>query len=276
MLNRADKWFLFYLTAAYLAFAEVLSWETSAWPGCLVISNYQDADNRTGNQTCATFHEGIMRGLVFLFDYTTHDNIIAAATVAITAFTLTLWLSSEKTTRLTARMADIADHQRQIARNQTSIQRLQFFATHRPRLIVRGVCLAGEHGLVPDERWKIQIPFTNQGTTDALVRQFAARTFLVEDIVNMNVGNEFHVIDTSGMIPIVSGTHAITGILTDTALNVLDIGKLRQKSLFLMCVGYVQYGDESGGLRVTGFARCLQPNSGRFTPINDPEYEFAY
>jgi hypothetical protein len=94
MLNRDDRQFLSYLALGYLAFAEVLSWETSKWPACLVVSKYQDANNRPGYQTCATLFEGVMRGLEFLWDNVTPSNVSAAATVVIALFTVTLWLST--------------------------------------------------------------------------------------------------------------------------------------------------------------------------------------
>jgi hypothetical protein len=117
-MNRDDTRFAGYLIAGYLAFAEVLSWETSKWPACLVISEYQSADNHSGNQTCATFHEGIMRGAVFLLGFLTHDNVTTAATVVIAVFTLTLWLANEKMWRVTNKAVDLA--------------RDDFNATHRP------------------------------------------------------------------------------------------------------------------------------------------------
>lgn len=87
---------LIYLAIGYVAFAEMLSWETSKFPGCIVVSEYQSPDNETGNQTCATLHEGVMRGLIFLWHHATHDNIIALGTVMIAIFTWTLWRSNAK------------------------------------------------------------------------------------------------------------------------------------------------------------------------------------
>ena len=94
--KRTDKWFLFYLAVGYAAFAEILSWETSKFPSCIVISEYQPADYRPGYETCATLHEGVMRVLAFVWDHATHDNISAAAAVVIAIFTWTLWRSTER------------------------------------------------------------------------------------------------------------------------------------------------------------------------------------
>jgi hypothetical protein len=96
MLSRDDKRFLTYLALGYLAIAETLSWETSKWPACLVVSEYQNANDHPGYQACATLHEGIMEGFHFLWDHATHDNVAAAATVIIAVFTLSLWRSTDK------------------------------------------------------------------------------------------------------------------------------------------------------------------------------------
>lgn len=93
-MTRSDKGFLFYLAAGYVAFAEILSWETSQFPSCIVVSEYQTADYRPGYETCATLHEGIMKVLTFLWEHATHDNISAAAAVVVAIFTWTLWRST--------------------------------------------------------------------------------------------------------------------------------------------------------------------------------------
>jgi uncharacterized protein YneR len=89
-LPSRDKWFL-YLAVGYIGFAEVLSWETSRWSDCLVVSGYQ-SDNRSSQQTCATLHEGFMQFLAFIWVHATHDNIIAVASVVVAVFTCTIWL----------------------------------------------------------------------------------------------------------------------------------------------------------------------------------------
>jgi hypothetical protein len=195
-------------------------------------------------------------------------------------FQIGLLFKADKTARLSA---DISEKQMLISGRQTDIQekqhavgRLQFFASHRPRLIVRGISFTEQDGLVAGKRLKIQIPIVNQGNTDAIVRTIAAKTFLVSRLERINVGGDFHTIDTSGLAPLSSGTNARVGILTDQAFGPEDIFGIQQKTRFLLCVGFVQYRDESGGLRATGFMRCLQHESGRFTPIDDPEYEFNY
>ena len=61
-----------------------------------MISQYQPAYYQSGNETCATLHEGIARVFVFLWDHATHDNVSAVATVIIAIFTLTLWRATDR------------------------------------------------------------------------------------------------------------------------------------------------------------------------------------
>jgi hypothetical protein len=78
------------------------------------------------------------------------------------------------------------------------------------------------------------------------------------------------------MVALASGTFAAVNVLTDEAFDTGQIFGIQQKTRFLLCAGYIQYRDESGALRATGFMRCLQHESARFTPVSDPEYEFDF
>jgi uncharacterized protein YpmB len=227
-------------------------------------------------------------------DYTWWVAAFTLCLAFVSAFQIFFLIRADQTARIMAETAqlqttkmgewaDAAEKQMLILGRQTDIQekqhaigRLQFFAAHRPRLVVRGVSFADDDGLVAGKRLKIRIPIVNQGNTDATVRKVAAQTFLVSRLTEINLGGDFHEIDTSDLTPLASGTNAVVKILTDHAFGNDEIFGIEQKTRFLLCVGYVQYKDESGGLRTTGFARCLQHQSSRFTPIEDPEYEFSY
>lgn len=72
--------------------------------------------------------------------------ITALATIAMAAFTGTLWWSTAGTAKLTARTVDLAEkqflmegRQADLAEKQHALQRLQYYATHRPRVRVRSV-----------------------------------------------------------------------------------------------------------------------------------------
>jgi hypothetical protein len=95
MLTRADKWRAIYLGLVYVAFAELSSLgATSRVYPCILISQYQSSNNQSSYQSCTALHEGIARLLVFSWAYVTHDNVIAASTVIVAVFTVTLWFST--------------------------------------------------------------------------------------------------------------------------------------------------------------------------------------
>jgi hypothetical protein len=273
MFNRDDLKFAGYLIAGYLAFVEVLSWETSKWPACLVVSKYQSADNQSGYQTCATFHEGIMRGAGLLCGFFTHDNVTAAATVIIAVFTLTLWLANE---RLGG-----------IVRRQTEIQEKQFVATHRPKLIVRHVLLDADvseiqtvillgHG--GDAFGGLSV--VNVGGSDARIVRAVYR-------IHFQQG------ELPARSPLMDGVHVL--IEPDTVIerggsrfiqiwgrvdfgapydnSPRDIREFENAGWTAYVLGEISYTDDGGAYHYMGFCRQRQSN-GRFLAVTDPDNEY--
>jgi hypothetical protein len=74
----------------------MLSWETSKFPPCMLISNKAGAENQTSDQACATMHEAVFRFLGILWENASHDNITAFSTVAIAVFTFVLYRATNK------------------------------------------------------------------------------------------------------------------------------------------------------------------------------------
>jgi hypothetical protein len=176
MLKRNDAGFVARLAVAYFAFAEVLSLETSKWPACLVVSQYQNAKNQTGYETCATLHEGVIRLFWFFSDYITHDNVIAFGTVMIAVFTWTLWRSNVKLWSITNKSVDLA--------------RDDFNATHRPWISVTyaaitvGLSWAGRNAVVG-----LDVFVKNTGNSPAQRVSLAATIFpfLVNDDIPQEI-----------------------------------------------------------------------------------------
>jgi phage terminase small subunit len=44
----------------------------------------------------------------------------------------------------------------------------------------------------------------------------------------------------------------------------------------LFCVAYIIYTDDVATIRQTGFCRQYDPETHRWTSVNDPEYEYSY
>ena len=84
------------LALGYFGILEVLSWETSKFPPCILMSDEADGGDQAGVQACATMHEAIFRFLRLTWAYATHDNIIAFGTIAIASFTYVLYRATNK------------------------------------------------------------------------------------------------------------------------------------------------------------------------------------
>ena len=95
-LLKEPKWFAAVLAFAVLALVEVLSWEASKWPLCLVVSKYQSSVGQPGQAPCATFSEAVMQLIGFLWDQADPNAVTAFAAIVIAISTWTLWRSSEK------------------------------------------------------------------------------------------------------------------------------------------------------------------------------------
>jgi hypothetical protein len=138
------------LWIGFIAFAEILSWETRHWPPCFVyVDEGQEGSQQSDQQECATFHVSLFKlaiwGSRLLENHT--ETITAIATVFIALFTLTLWRatnrmweSGERQLNLTGSVAE-----RQARQTQASIElaRAEFVSAHRPRIILRDVRLVG-------------------------------------------------------------------------------------------------------------------------------------
>jgi hypothetical protein len=89
-------WLETILALVYFAILEALSWETSQFPPCILVSNEAGGENQSGNQACATMHEAIFRFADFIWDNASHDNILAFGTICIAVFTYVLYRATNK------------------------------------------------------------------------------------------------------------------------------------------------------------------------------------
>lgn len=198
--------------------------------------------------------------VIFLKSYS--EVLTALSGLAVAGFTFTLWLTTRRMWRTSVQ--------------QIKLAREEFVVTHRPRVIVRGMSLFDPTEIRPGVRSKIFIAVVNVGDTRATVREIRARAYFVTDLENINVGQDFHHLDVSGLPPLLAGQHGEIGLLLDQPLTESDIRQLSMHNQRLVVVGFVTYLDDNGSQRMSGFARCLHLRSARFLPLSDPEYEFSY
>src|SRR5260221_12152769 len=132
----------------FIAFAEILSWETRHWPLCFVyVDEGQEGSQQSDQQECATFHVALFKLAIWssrlLEDH--RETITAIATVFIALFTLTLWRATNRMWESGERQLNLTGTgaERQARQTQTSIELAppQIVSTHRPPILFRDIRL---------------------------------------------------------------------------------------------------------------------------------------
>lgn len=172
MPSPKERWLLAYLAAGYLVFAELLSLWASQWDSpCLVIRQYQNSDHHAGYETCAAFHEGILRGATFLWGFINHDNVTAAATVFIALFTLTLWRSTERMWRATKESADAAKLNAEALIDADRAHLYAVIKTHNLGAALRAANVSDMDDAMANPRPLIQFAIRNLGRAAAIMEE---------------------------------------------------------------------------------------------------------
>ena len=150
----------------YFAYFELLSLgQTSQFSPCILVSEEQAANNQSGYQACAPMHEGVIRFMRFIWENTTHDNILAFGTIMIAVFTYVLY-------RATNKLWDAGE--RQLAHLENTAQR-QLRA-----YIVTKISEVRPPRSAPNNHVAVRITILNTGQTPAYKVRVASRTRLTE------------------------------------------------------------------------------------------------
>jgi hypothetical protein len=220
----------------------------------------------------------------------------ALATIAIAWFTWTLWQSQKEMARLTRGIADIQEKQMLIQGAQTDIQkkqhaigRLQFLATHRPRLQIRHVAvvhqgktighptfffshgtkvkgglsvvnIGGSDATIVDTRYRIFFSNTGLPAEAPYDTDFRGNLLLPDQILKVGESCATPIEDTAVMEP-------------PDRNGTQDIRAFDREGWKIYIMGWIRYRDEGGAERFMGFCRERQ-SDGRFRSISDPDYEW--
>jgi hypothetical protein len=192
--------------------------------------------------------------------------ITAIATLAIAAFTLTLWLATGKQVEITGSLAELTDR--------------EFIATHRPRMIVHFI---RRHDIPEDEFVGAEFKITNVGTGDVWVttsQTKLARFFPGQwphpDELN---GQDLIAKDADGRrhYAVGKGDWLITHAELDTEGIVIqgmaDSGREGNDRLYLL--GWIRYVDALGNPLWTYFCREYSHETRRFIPAKNCDWEEA-
>jgi len=173
---KEPKWFAAILTLGYLGFVEALSWETSTWPLCIVVGEYQPASANSAQAACVTFFEGIVQFLGFLWDHADAHAVTAFAAILIAIFTWTLWRSSEKMWSVTRVAANAA---KQSADALVAAEQAQLLTIFEASNIPHVLSELGRHdhpasaGVTTGERVSVRYVFKNYGKSPAILKEIS-------------------------------------------------------------------------------------------------------
>jgi hypothetical protein len=162
------------------------------------------------------------------------------------------------------------------ARDQVNINREEFLATHRPKIIIRACKLSGD-GVTADHMWPCRLVYTNIGVSTAYIRKIGTRVW-------------------NGPSPWTRPDRAIQ-FNEDTSNEVLKSGQngsfltskdfnCDQIETIWFFAGYIEYSDREvdGTIRKVGFIRRWMGSQGRGLGDHEwskygggnEEYEYCY
>jgi hypothetical protein len=251
-----------------------------AWIGTLSPSYQKCAtqhESRNGQNKKSDLHDPVTKGSrvpLFLlcegaFIDENNGTLTALATIAIAAFTLTLWRATTEQGRLTKESIDLGNR--------------EFAATHRPRIRVAYIKInqleAGQHPA--GEIWAINI-----GDGDAEITELGVDIFWRRiDMAGTGMFRATPGLSPFGPLMIAPGQQVNIGIKGGQTLRQEIINGIRGSPnieerpwLHLCVVGTIHYLDANRTHRLTSFFRIYNPDRLRFmrAPDDDEYAEWEY
>jgi len=137
----------------------------------------------------------------------------------------------------------------------------------RPRMVARRLTL---YPPKPGQKVLVRVELANKGASVARIAEYWCEVIVGPTMPAWYPGNEPY----REAPPLVAGQVTVLDATTDQPITEKEFFKLQSGDLSVFLVGQINYADEVGTVRQTGFARGYDPKSGRFVPVGDPDYEF--
>jgi hypothetical protein len=186
--------------------------------------------------------------------------ITAVATAFIARYTFTLKRST--------------DNLWTSAKDQLGLAREEFISTHRPKITVYSLAFAGS--MSDPKPIPISFRYVNSGDSDALVTGVGSQIFHLTPTIMLPGEIQFRDEKIEPPISVPSGMHGIKLTLATIRPAVILAAGARPDTEKIVCVGYVLYRDGNGTRRQAGFCREFNLATGRWTKMQDDEYEYSY
>ena len=238
------------------------------------------ANNQNSQESCPSLDGIIVRAVLdFMGNYPVEISagISALATIAIAAFTGTLWWSTRGMLRETGKSINLAQ--------------MEFASSHRPMMRLKHTWLATPDGqafrghLDHTTPISVRLDMVNVGSTAANVTQINFMTQIVphgQRLPQRPPYNEPGVPKSPIKGRIESGTTLTHAVSDGRILSTDEIMAIRKGEKRLFFIGTIEYWDDARRIRQTAFCRYLvfdrkparAADTGRFRTLRDPDYEY--
>lgn len=208
---------------------------------------------------------------------TDNANIILMITnIVLTFFTYLLWRSSvtlsKDSRRTSTRQASEMEKSLTIAKDSIKITRLGFTLTHRPKIIVHTFV----HQIDKQRCISPVLTCVNVGTSKATITMFSSDLKLTnklrsgDKILGKNCDTDIN--------PGEFKTFTVQSKISNDTFNVENEKRNRPNTISknYVCVGHIDYNDDAGTKRTTGFCRRFDDPTTCWVITEDPNYEYAY
>jgi hypothetical protein len=205
-------------------------------------------------------------------------GMLVVVTGILAVFTYLLWDSTaEASARQAKEMKEplvVSNRSAKIAEDGVALARLEFFATHRPRLAIRRVEFLVASGNVP---LGIRYSVHNAGDSEGVITAVSERLWLDNGATTLHVIPTYRPPKTEN-VSLKSGEHIACEYIHPegeelgfASVTFSHLGAHDRKPIFL---GYIEYIDQAGMTRRTAFLREYDPATRRFNQVNHPDYEY--
>ena len=220
-----------------------------------------------------------------LANYTFWLMLFTGALVGFGGLQIRLLFKSDKTARLNVAIARkqmrLTGYQADILTKQKEIARIEFIATHRPRLrvrnvVVKPVSVTGFKPTVfhPGQFVSGQCYIANSGGSAAHITEAHCDVFITSNPLPMERPYEGQDGNSAIKLTIEAGTsvplpfQSTSQISSRESEDILSGGNYR-----IYVMGWVEYSDDMNIMRRTAFCRKYDFIRRRFYPVDDPDYE---
>jgi hypothetical protein len=215
-------------------------------------------------------------------------GVLALATIALCLATILLWWSTRKlvmeavtqgrdmkraveiaadAARASSELAAATKLSADAATSAATTARAALVNAARPRVVARRLTL---YPPKPGQKVLVRVELANKGASVARIAEYWCEVVVGQAMPAWYPVNPPH----REASPLIAGQFTVHDATTDQPITEKEFFKLQSGDLSVFLMGQINYADDVGTVRQTGFARGYDHKSGRFIPIDDPDYEF--